>query len=117
MKNTLVQDTALTPENLVEATIQRLAAREESTDRTALTLQAAIELATDLLRIRQEQSAMLQETQKNLERLHTLARRRASLLQLTDAYLNKREAFPGEKRLRHVVSTAEPEEAEAFHHN
>lgn len=117
MKNTLVQDTAMTPENLVEATIQRLVARGESADRTALALQAAIELATTLLRIRQEQTTMLQEAQQNLERLHNLAHRRASLLQLTDAYLHKCEAFPGEKRLRHVLRTAEPEEAEAFHHN
>ena len=117
MKETPVQDTPLTPENLLQATMQKIADQGGPSDRAELATQAAIELATDLLRMRQEHTAMLQHAQENLERLHSLAHRRADLLHLTDRYLREREAFPGEKRLRRLVNTAEPEPPEPFHHN
>ena len=107
-------------EHLVIETMQRLATLNPAADQSTLAKWAAIELAAELLRIRREHAAILEQAHQNLERLNQLAHRRADLLHLTDSWLKDREAFPGEKRLRHVVRDtdgADGPDADPFHHN
>lgn len=103
----------------VEQLMDRLALQSGESDRGVLAVQAAVDLATQLLRARQ----VLQQATAGLDRLNALTGQRAALLHLTDAWLKDREAFCGEKRLRSLLRRQESDpgpkldSGEAFHHN
>ena len=75
----------------VDAKMREIEGRASHLSKSRVAVLAAMEMAADLLQIRQEREDLLQQAHEQINRLNELVEQRSSLLPLTSDWIDKRK--------------------------
>lgn len=75
----------------VDAKMREIEARASHLSKSRVAVLAAMEMAADLLQLRQEREDLLQQAHDQINRLNELVEQRSSLLPLTSDWIDKRK--------------------------
>ncbi len=75
----------------VDAKMREIEARNSHVSKSRIAVLAAMEMAADLLQIRQEREDLLQQAHEQIKKLNELVEQRSSLLPLTSDWIDQRK--------------------------